>query len=163
MKQLSKLAILFSIVLAVGCKKNESTPVPPVLKFVDARLSEDKGSSVVRFEFFDGDGDLGLKQEENTGEQEFNLFVDYYEKNNGIWVLISPIIKWNATDAVYDTSDLNLRIPFLENKDGRALEGETKINLLYNFNADTFRYDISLKDRALHTSNIITTSEIVVN
>ena len=163
MKRVSKLAILFTILLSIGCKKDEVEPVPPVITFLDAQLSADKTYSTVRFEFFDEDGDLGLKQEENAGENEFNLFVDYYEKINGAWVLKSPIITWNTTEAKYDTTELHLRLPFLENESGRSLEGETEIDLLYNFAADTFRYDISLKDRALHLSNVITTSELIVN
>ncbi len=147
MKQLTKLAILFAIILSLGCKKDDPTPVPPVIKFLDAQLSVDKTFSIVRFEFFDGDGDLGLKQEENTGEQAFNVFVDFYKKNNGIWVL--------------DTTNLDARLPFLENESGRELEGETQISLLYDFSVDTFRYEISIKDRALHLSNIITTSELI--
>ena len=121
------------------------------------------GESITEFEFFDGDGDLGLKQEENSGEQEFNVFVDYYEKINGSWVLKSPVITWNTPEGKFDTNDLHLRLPFLENESGRSLEGETRIELLYNFAADTFRYEISLKDRALHLSNVITTTDLIVN
>ena len=163
MKLLPKLAILFAFVLSFGCKKKEPEPVAPVITFMDARLSADKSYSIVRFEFFDGDGDLGLRQDENSGEQEFNLFVDYYEKINGTWVLKSPVITWNTTEGKFDTTDLHLRLPFLENESGRSLEGETQVNLLYNFAADTFRYEISLKDRALHLSNAITTTDLIVN
>ncbi len=163
MKQLTILAILFSIALVFGCKKDDPEPVPPVITFMDARISEDKTYSIVRFEFFDGDGDLGLRQEENTGEQQFNLFIDYYEKINGVWMLKSPIITWNTIEAKFDTTELHLRLPFLENESGRALEGETQVDLLYNFAADTFRYEISLKDRAFHLSNKITTTDLIVN
>ncbi len=163
MKQLVKLAILFTIVLSLGCKKDDVEPVPPVITFIDAQLSADKSFSIVRFEFFDGDGDLGLKQNESTGEQEFNVFIDYYEKVNGAWVLKSPVITWNTTEAKFDTTELHLRLPFLENESGRELEGETEIDLLYNFAADTFRYEITLKDRAFHLSNVITTTDLVVN
>ena len=169
MKQLSKLIILFSIVLTVGCKKKDPEKVPPVITFMDANLSSDKTSSIVRFEFFDGDGDLGLHQDENLGEQEFNLFVEYYEKINGVWTLKTPIIDSNFNTLVtppaweYDTTYLHARIPFIKNESERALEGETQVNLLYNFNADTFRYEIRLKDRAFHMSNVIITTELIVD
>ena len=68
-----------------------------------------------------------------------------------------------TTEAKFDTTELHLRFPFLENESGRSLEGETKIDLLYDFNADTFRYEISIKDRAFHLSNVITTSELITN
>ena len=163
MKQLSKLVILFSIVFTVSCKKKDPEPVPPIINLIDAQLSTDKSHAIIRFEFFDGDGDLGLHQEENTGEQEFNLFVDYYEKVNGNWVLKSPVITYNVTESKFDTTDLHARIPFIENEAERALEGEAQVNLLYNFAADTFRYEISLKDRAFHFSNVITTTDLIVN
>ena len=163
MKRATILVILFSIVLGIGCKKDATDPVPPVITFMDAQFSADKSYTIVKFEFFDEDGDLGLKQDENGGEQEFNVFVDYYEKVNGAWVLKSPVITWNTTEAKFDTTELHLRLPFLENESGRSLEGETKIDLLYDFTADTFRYEISLKDRAYHLSNVITTSDLIVN
>jgi len=161
--QLTKLAILFTILFSFGCKKENPDPVPPIITFIDAQLSANETYSIVRFEFFDGDGDLGLRQEENSGEQEFNVYVDYYEKINGTWVLKSPVITWNTTESKFDTTELHLRLPFLENESGRSLEGETKIDLLYNFVADTIRYEISLKDRALHLSNVITTTDLIVN
>jgi len=163
MKPLPKLVILFAIIFLYSCKKEGSTPVAPVITFIDAELSADKTYSIVRFEFFDNNGDLGLKQEENSGEQEFNVLVDYYEKINGVWVLKSPVITWNTTEAKFDTTELHLRLPFLENESGRSLEGETKIDLLYNFAVDTFRYNITLKDRALQLSNVITTTELIIN
>jgi hypothetical protein len=158
-----KITILFAILFSFGCSKENPDPAPPSITFMDAQFSADKSFSIVQFEFFDGDGDLGLKQDENGGELEFNVFVDYYEKINGVWILKSPVITYNTTEAKFDTTDLHLRLPFLENESGRSLEGETKIDLLYDFNADTFRYEISIKDRALQLSNVITTSELITN
>ena len=159
-----KIAILSTlIVFSFSCKKEDPTPVPPVINFLDAQFSTDKSYTIVTFEFYDADGDLGLKQEENIGEQEFNLFVDYYEKNNGNWQLITPLIIYNNTTSAYDTTELHLRVPFIKNESQVALEGETEVKLLYNFNADTFRYDITLKDRAFQLSNTISTTELIVN
>lgn len=158
-----KIAILFALLAAFGCREKDPKPEPPQITFLDARLSEDQSYSIVRFEFYDADGDLGLKQEENAGEQEFNLFVNYYEKINGVWVLKSPVITYNLSENKYDTTDLHLRIPFIENEAKESLEGETEVDLFYNFNADTFRYELTMRDRALHNSNTITTSEIVIN
>ncbi len=162
MNALTKLAILFTILLSFGCKKSDPTPVAPIITFLDANLSPDKSYSIVNFEFFDGDGDLGLKQDENTGAYQYNVFVDYYEKINGTWMLKSPVITWNTTDNKFDTTSLNLRMPFIENLAKKKLEGKTAVNLFFNFNADTFRYEIYIKDRTLHKSNKITTSDLVV-
>lgn len=159
----TKIVIIFTFLLVLGCKKNDPNPAPPIITFLDANLSTDKTFSTVRFEFFDNDGDLGLKQNESSGNQEFNLFIDYYEKNNGVWELKSPVITFNINDNKYDTSELHLRVPFIENEENNSLKGETSVNLFYNFNADTFRYELTLKDRALQESNTITTSTIIVN
>ena len=162
-----KITILSAILFSFGCSKETPDPVPPVITFMDAQFSADKSYAIIQFEFFDGDGDLGLKQEENGAGQEYNVFVDYYEKINGAWVLISPIITYNTTTTEYDTFFYNVRMPFLENESGRSLEGEIKVDLFYNnFSAplaDTFKYDIRIKDRALQLSNVITTSELIVN
>jgi hypothetical protein len=171
----SKLAILFTITAFVSCKKEDPIPVSPTITFVDAKLSNDKFSSIIKFDFIDGDGDLGLKQEENVGEQEFNVFVDYYEKSNGQWVLKSPIITFTKDitlplSGFYDTTIVNARFPFIENELDRTLQGEIKIVLLYNkisldstSTPDTIKYDLYIKDRAFHTSNVITTTEIIVD
>ncbi|PCI99389.1 MAG: hypothetical protein COB15_04195 [Flavobacteriales bacterium] len=158
-----KITILFTILFFVGCSKEDPEPAPPTITFLDARLSDDKLYSVIRFEFFDADGDLGLKQKDTIGEYDYNVLIDYYEKVNGVWVLKSPVITWNTAEARYDTLELHLRFPFLENEAQRSLQGEIKLDLLFNFNADTFRYDLHIKDRAFNTSNVITTTELIVN
>jgi hypothetical protein len=164
MKKFTNLLILSAIAL-FACKKEDKTPAPPVLTFVDAGLSLDRSYAIVNFEFFDNDGDLGLRQNETTGEQEYNLFVNYYEKLNGVWLKKSPIVTYNSGTNEYDTTVFHLRVPFIENEAGKSLKGETNVLLLYNpfAVADTFRYDLMLKDRSLKSSNVITTSEIITN
>ena len=171
MKTGVKIAIIFiACIVVFCCTKKEATPVPPTITFMEAYLSEDNTYSIVKFEFYDGDGDLGLKQDENSGEREFNLLVDYYEKVNGVWVLKSPVITYNTSEAKYDTTYLHTRIPFIENENKDALEGDMEVDLLFHPNlflnspqADTFRYELTLIDRALQRSNKITTSELIVN
>jgi len=158
-----KIAIIISFFFILGCKKNDPEPVAPIITFLDATLAADKTYINVNFEFFDGDGDLGLKQNENQGAQEFNLFVEYYEKENGIWVKKSPIITFNVGENKFDTTELHLRMPFLENETNGELKGETSVNLFYDYTADTLKYELLLKDRALHSSNLIETAELIVN
>jgi len=158
-----KLVIIILLLLSFSCKKEDPTPVPPEITFLDGWFSSDQSFVTARFEFYDGDGDLGLKQFENLGNQEFNLFVDYYEKQNGIWALKSPIITFNVSENKFDTTELHLRIPFIENEAKKPLEGETEVKLLFDFNADTFRYELFIVDRALHKSNTIVTSDFIVN
>lgn len=171
MKTVVKIVIISMMCFTVfGCKKKDPTPVPPTITFKEAYLSEDNTYSIIKFEFYDGDGDLGLTQDENTGDQEFNLLVDYYEKVNGVWVLKSPVVTYNTSEAQYDTTYLHTRIPFIENESKDALEGDMEVDLLFHPGlylntpqADTIRYELTLIDRALHKSNQITTSELVIN
>jgi len=171
-KRTTILVILFAIVIAVGCKKENTTPQPPVITFLAAQFSADKSASIIKFEFFDANGDLGLQQEENNGEQQYNIFVDYYEKENGAWILKSPIIAQipdldEPSGFRSDTTITNLRFPFLENEDGSSLTGEAQIELFYNNFiqplADTFRYEIYINDRAFQKSNTIVTEEMIVS
>jgi hypothetical protein len=173
-KRITILVILFTLSFLYGCKKDDPQPEAPVITFVDLGLAPDGNSSIVKFEFFDGDGDLGLKQEENTGTQQFNLFVDYLEFDNGVWKVISPIIDSTFNFELptpaweYDTMFFHARIPFIENETNLSLEGEMVVNLFFNpalantAKLDTFRYEIYMKDRALHPSNKIRTSNLVV-
>ncbi|MGE0561383.1 MAG: hypothetical protein AB7O47_06170 [Flavobacteriales bacterium] len=162
MQRLTNFVILFAIIFLFACKKDDPTPMPPVIKFVEGGLSSDGSYAVVKFEFFDNDGDLGLKQEESQGEQQYNLFIDYYEKQNGTWLLKSPVVTYNTGTNTYDTTVFHLRVPFIQNKEKQSLKGETYVKLIYNpFSTnDTIKYEIVLKDRALHSSNKIETAEI---
>ncbi|MCC7332597.1 MAG: hypothetical protein IT232_08320 [Flavobacteriales bacterium] len=162
MKRFTNLLILAAGLLIFGCQKEDPTPMPPVIKFMEAGLSQDGTYAIVKFEFFDNDGDLGLKQNENLGEQQYNLFVDYFEKQNGVWQKKSPVVTYNSGTNQYDTTFFHLRVPFIQNKEKKSLKGETYVKLLYNnFSvADTFKYEMILKDRALTSSNKIESSEL---
>lgn len=162
MQRLTNFVILLFIASFFGCKKEEPTPMPPVIKFVEAGLSSDNTYAIVKFEFFDNDGDLGLRQDESQGEQQYNLFIDYYEKLNGVWQLKSPVVTYNSGTNQYDTTVFHLRVPFIQNKEKTSLKGETYVKLIYNnFSlADTFKYEMILKDRALTSSNKIETTEL---
>jgi len=173
MQSSAKIAILFAFIFSFGCKKKDTVPVPPVITFMEAGLSSDKSYSIVKFEFYDGDGDLGLKQDENSGEQEFNVFVDYFEMTNGVWQKKSPIIdstfNFDTNLWEYETQYFHVRMPFIENEAELALEGDIEVALFFDYKlilnskTDTFRYEISIKDRALQSSNVITTADIILN
>lgn len=162
MQRLTNFVILFAIIFLFACKKDDPTAMPPVIKFIEGGLSDDGTYAVVKFEFFDNDGDLGLKQDESQGEQQYNLFIDYYEKQNGVWLLKSPVVTYNTGSNTYDTTVFHLRVPFIQNKEKQSLKGETYVKLIYNpFSTnDTIKYEMLLKDRALHSSNKIESTEI---
>lgn len=163
----SKILFLFTALIVFGCKKKEVKPVAPSISHKESRvITTNDGVSYARvtFKFYDGDGDLGYKQEENQGEYKYNIYVDYYEKVNGNWELKSPVITYNFVDNKYDTMELHSRMPYIPNPTNNSLEGEMSVNLFYNNfiggSGDLFRYEIYITDRAFHESNTIRSSNL---
>lgn len=115
-------------------------------------------AAVISLTYTDGDGDIGLNQGDTiapfTGQYYYNCFVEYYEKQNGVWV--KPVLN----------PPFFYRIPPLHNEVA-TIEGTIDIKLGAPFYSpspfDTIKYTIQLADRALHLSNVIETPEIVVN
>ena len=153
----------FLALLFFGCHRPEPFSEVPYIEFV--RLEKvDEGTGVdnqanlvVRFQ--DGDGDIGLNDADTTGVFSkdsiyyYNFFIDYYEKQNGDYVLVELPLSNNA------------RIPRLSNSVPESIEGNISIELyINNFLSpyDTIRFSCYIVDRALHHSNTITTPDIVV-
>lgn len=162
MKKLLLLGLL--ALLFFGCRHPEPISEVPYIEFV--RLEKvDEGTGVdnqanlvVRFQ--DGDGDIGLNDADTTGHFSkdsvfyYNFFIDYYEKQNGEWVLVEL------------PTPLHARIPRLSDNVPESIEGEiTILTFINNYFSpyDTIRLSCCLYDRALHQSNTIETPEIIVN
>jgi hypothetical protein len=99
----------------------------------------------LNFYFEDGDGDLGLKVPSGGQADTTNLFFTLYRKTNGI---------------------SGYRIPYMVRLgQNKILRGTIQVTFLYLFAtpADTIQYDFYIKDRALHKSNVTTTSEIIIS
>jgi hypothetical protein len=114
---------------------------------------DDKG--VLKFSFIDGDGDIGLKSSDTSAAYKYDLFINYYEKQKGVFKLMElPDITFNS------------RIPYIEsNSEDGSVKGEVEIEIFINnpySKYDTIRFDAYILDRALNKSNIITTTEIIV-
>ena len=140
----------------------------PYIEFDNYELIKDpitRYDDVVRLTFYfqDGDGDIGLDDTIDTlphflqgGEYHYNFIVDYYEKQNGIFVKPEMAMPdW-----------INKRIPRLSNKLPESIEGTVSLNLDFNkfstTDYDTIYYQFYIFDRALNKSNVIRTPEIVV-
>lgn len=153
----SSKVILFVLALAAsvvtGCKKDDNISEIPHIEFKDFVATGD--SAYVLLSFTDGDGDLGLSESDTAGEFRYNFFMRYFEKQNGQFVEreFSP--------------PFNYRIPTLtQSSRSKSLVGEIKVSItpfFYDFLSpyDTLKYEIYIKDRALHESNRVTTPEIV--
>ncbi len=170
--------ILFSIIIAVvvgSCRKLETFPVEPEITYEDfvLLLNNETGITergVLKFNYTDGDGDLGLSSEDTlppfhaSGDYYYNMIIKYFEQQNGVFVEV-PIVVWNMETQQYDTLTFNSRFPVLTpifgNKNIKGLFQDT----LYIYNPlseyDTIKFKVSIYDRALHLSNEIETPPII--
>jgi hypothetical protein len=147
-----------------SCIKREQFPIEPYIEFVSfTKVQNTSGvddKAIMTIFFTDGDGDLGLSEEDTLdpynpdGDFYYNFLFTYLEKENG----------------VYDTVTLpftnNSRIP-LVNPDlvEKPIKGEIEIELFINnplSAVDTIAFDVQIIDRALHKSNIIRTPDLFV-
>lgn len=128
--------------------------------------------------FRDGDGDLGLSQDDikkppynqapqapiplnrNHPTNEYNYFIQPEKFRNGVWTAFQAGIvgEYDGTFPRLDGTDakpaplkgeLNYRLPIY-------LDGN-----IYSAN-DKFRFKLTIVDRALHVSNTVTSSEITL-
>ena len=161
--------IVFLIALAyVSCRKIEQLPVIPRVEFtsfavfdtIDPLGNDCKGGRL-KFYFEDGDGNLGLKSPEETGDMDsLNLFLTLFRKTGGIMVQVP------------DSGDLmkpsNYRVPYMERTgQNKILKGSIAVTFTYTFyepaDSDIFQYKFFIKDRDLNTSNIDSTGEIALS
>ena len=158
--KLRKITLMaIGLVVAVtlqSCEDNSNLPVTPGIEFksLDKFSSVSTGidSLVLTFSFEDGDGDIGFPESDTSSR---DIFVKLFEKQNGIFV---PVV-------FTDTLLFTYRMPYLEpTGNNSSLKGEVIISYLgylIGVPNDTVRYEVYIRDRAGHTSNTITTSEVV--
>ena len=162
---------LFStFILLFGCRKYEKFPIVPHIDLQAFKIYHDSlfvdQVGVIILNFTDGDGDIGLTNDQNTGNYKYNLFIKYFEKKNGKFqeiILTTP----NPQTGKPDTLWFNGRIPYLTpTGKSKAISGEITDTLFinnYSSPYDTIKYQIYIQDRALNKSNVVETPEIVVN
>ncbi len=165
MKIRHKYSILSFILVAliiISCSKKEEYPIIPEIEYLGMTLvynpnlnKFDRG--VLKISFKDGDGDIGLFDNESEPPYDYNFFVKYYELQNGEEVRI----------IVNDSNEFNARIPILTPIGSvKAIKGEIE-DTLFIFNPlstfDTIKFEAYLKDRALHKSNTISTGWFLRN
>ncbi len=156
----------FSILLFFGmamnfCYKPEDYPDEPKLEFKSFEKAEDGDRGFLTVSFTDGDGNVGLEEDDTTGKfspdsrYHNNLFLEYYEKQEGTWTHreLEPPFHY--------------RIPPLEPEGAsKALEGDIEVELeptYYDPNSsyDTIKYKVILADRDLNESNEVETDPII--
>lgn len=163
------ILILSVILLVVSCKKKDEYPDTPsivyesFIKLRNAQGIEEKG--ILEFSFTDGDGDIGLFSWDTVAPYDYNLFITYFEKQNGEFKEV--VLTWfNNETQQLDTINFNARIPIINHTlEDKSYKGKIEIELFINnpfSDFDTIRFDAYIVDRALNESNTITTPEIVV-
>lgn len=150
-----------ALTLLASCAKGGNFPDEPELTSIQFITNPDS-SGVIKVGFTDGDGNIGLSDSDtlppyNFGSRTYyNLFVEYFELQNGTWVM-----REFETPFYY-------RIEPIE-PDGRLkqLEGDIEVLLAlpYYFdptsNFDTIKYSVSIMDRDLNESNALETNIII--
>ncbi len=154
------LPLAFITILAGGCLKTEKFPVEPKVTFKSFEFFGDSASLVISFT--DGDGDIGLDPSDvsppfdTASSYYYNLFLEHSEKVNG---------EWNIVEFA---EPIRYRIPRITpTGQNKTLEGEIAVAidpfpLFITGNSDTVRYSVELVDRALHRSDRVTTTDILV-
>jgi hypothetical protein len=146
-----------------SCLKQEEFPNRPdieYLGFVPNTQATSKFDSLgfVKFSFTDGDGDLGLGDSDNESPfalgdpYYFNLFVRYFERQNGTFVEVIP------------PGIINVRFERLTSEGGNgSLQGEMNVGIRASGISpfDTVRYEMYIVDRALNHSDTIMTEPLV--
>jgi hypothetical protein len=142
-------------VFLCSCRRPEQYSDIPEIKFISfEKINQTEG--ILAFYFQDGEGDIGLNDQETKPPFDFNFFCDYYEKQNGIFVKIDSI----DTPIGRQAFNFNGRIPRLSYLPQESIHGEIyhtispayyDISSPYN---DTIQLQFYIVDRKLNKSNI---------
>ena len=158
--------ISFAVLASLSsCIQFQNFPVEPHIEFVSfnkiATTSGVDNQGTLVLSFTDGDGDLGLYDNQTlppydtTSQYYYNIFIKYFEKQNGEYKEIEL------------TPSNNGRFPNITPEgEKKGIKGNLAVDLYINnpiSSFDTIRYEVYIVDRALNHSDTITTSDIIVN
>jgi hypothetical protein len=145
------------VLMASGCKKQSHPPTAPEIKYENFAFASDSTTGFLTFYYHDLNGDIGLKENEVDPPYDFDLFVTYYEKVNGVFV----------KDTTVADSLFWYRIPYIEPEGvNKEIDGTVTIRMEpLSFNPftpnDTFKYTFYIIDRALMKSNVAESEELI--
>ncbi len=134
------------------------------VNLIHIKHGSDSVSMVINYQ--DGDGDLGLAQEDTTGKYGKR---SYYYSNLYIYYLVfdgasyTPWVPTNGGLSNLDTAIYDYRIPPLNNSSkAQPISGNVTVGL--TIDNDTLNKKIEFRifmfDRALHMSNIVETAPL---
>lgn len=165
MKSLKYISViaLMSVSILPSCVKEKDFPVTPAIKFLYySPYTNDSADCVISFK--DGDGDIGILAGDATSPNDFKMKYLYKDTTDG---LFKPFDRTPA-DTIFDTLFYDYRVPdLMPEGQYKALDGEIRAKLraapLYYPTHKTIKFEITLRDRAGHLSNTVTSNEISVN
>jgi len=162
------IALILSGLSSCTPDKNTTTNAP-VIELLDVVIypfpNQESDSLIEIFiSYSDVNGDIGLSDSDTLGEFAFgnkafyNLFVDYFVKDSGIWK--KPVSPFNPLD----TMNFNERLPNLTpTGNNKYLTGNMRLFIPVSplgLTPDTVKFRITMWDRELNPSNSIETKEI---
>jgi len=161
-KKLIYCLLIISITILTSCLKKENYPLVPVLKYEDfIKIPELDGidkRGVLKLSFTDGDGNIGLDDNDKKKPYDYNLFISFYEIQKGV----PTPVKLDGDSGV----SFNARIPVITPKGKNKSISGTIEDTVYinNFLSpyDTIFFEVYIVDRDLNKSNVVTTPYIIV-
>ena len=149
--------------LVFSCKKPEVYSETPKITFKSINVTDtstlltDIRLVRITFSIIDGDGDIGIQKDENDTVEDgyYDLIIKLFEKQNGVF---QEITEFEAEN--------NFRMPYVgEITQGNVLKADINVDIenIFPIKYDTVYYEIYVFDNAMHQSNTIKTSEIILN
>lgn len=149
------------IAMSTSCSREVCDGEIPALGYSTATLIVQSDTTLfdtllLTFTFKDCDGDIGLADSDTTGDfspdsyYHYNFYLDYYEFRDTGFVKV-----------YFPGGGYRYRIPVLSSE-GRYpdIEGEIDVKVAMEpIIGDTFRFEAVLFDRALNSSNSVTTPD----
>jgi len=164
-----KIALILLPATLLGlasCIKEEQYPIEPRIQFEGFWKPDSTSNSKydsIRFlsiSYTDGDGDIGLYDTDTAEPYKYNYFLKFLYLKNGELVEVKPADT---------TLGFNARIPILTPTGrNKNIKGEIRMELeLYyawpSLQSDTISFEVYIKDRALHSSNIVQTPLFIIS
>ena len=158
----SSKIVLFIVLLTLffACIKREEFSEIPYIEFTKYELKDsvDALGNITKLcelhlYFTDGDGDIGLFDEDSIPPFEYNLFVNYFEMKN------------DSLQQINVNPPYHIRMPNLmptgQNK-SLKVDVTYDVDITYR-NSDTIKFELKLFDRALNESDWVSSSLIILN
>lgn len=151
----------FTALFFVACEEIRSYPDSPIIEYKTFNIYssvDPLGNNILvgqlKFDFTDGDGDLGIKPDTSidvADSLKYNLFLSLYSKDG------------NDFEKVKDLPSLNYRIPYIEREgQNKTLKGTITVELEYKtIEYDTIFYSFYIMDRQYNKSNTDSTEIII--